>query len=78
MFYKLNLSIHRKPISMNIEKAHKNGYHYSTIVKIPVLFHFFNDNDFTVGRCYYDIFCLAVKIAFGTAKEVKQDGIEYC
>ena len=58
MVYKFYMSIDRKPVSMNIEKAHKDRNHETSLVEINIFFYLFNDDDFSICRCYYNVFCI--------------------
>ena len=52
MRYLFDGTIPRIPVGVNIHNAHKDRNHQSAVVEIFVLIDFFDNNDFTIGRCH--------------------------
>ena len=71
VFHQLHLTVDRKPVGMYVERTHEDGDHQSFVVKILMFLDILYHHDFTVGRCYYHMLGIAIKIADRTTVEVK-------
>ena len=58
MFHKFHFAIHRKPVGMHVEKAHKDANHQTAIMEIFVLIDLLNNNNLAIGGCDNNLFGL--------------------
>ena len=76
MVNRLHLPIHRKPVGVDIEKAHENRNHQPSVVEIFRFLDFLDDNDLSVGRRDNDSLRVFLrKIANRTAEEIDDNGV---
>jgi hypothetical protein len=68
----LNGAIHRNPVGMHIEQAHKDTYHYTFVVEVFCLLDFLHYYHFTISRSNDDTFGIALETADGTLEKVYQ------
>ena len=74
--YKLYFSVYREPIDMNIPQTHEDGDEKPAIMKVFVLFYFFNHDNTSVCWCDDKISCIFnIEKSRRTPVEIEYDSI---
>ena len=63
-----------EPVGVHVGYRHKDAHHLTAVVEVFIFFHFFDDNDFTIGRSHDHILCFAGKDSHRTSEEIDDDG----
>jgi hypothetical protein len=71
MMNELHLAIYREPVGMNVQRTHEYGDHKTFIMEIFVFLSLFNDNNLSIGRSYYKLIGISIKITDWTTIEIE-------
>ena len=76
MLDRLDMSVNRKPVGMDIKQRHENGNHNPFVMEILVFLYFLKYYYLSVGWSNDQSFSVSVEEADGTPKEVDHNGID--
>ena len=63
-----------EPVGVHVGYRHKDAHHFTAVVEVFIFFHFFDDNDLTIGRSHDHILSFAGKDSHRTSEEIDDDG----